>query len=112
MFFKVTRDFAEYKRLSGSSRLQPGENIMGLSYNGCIWIRNLSPTTIAHEGLHRILNFDTKYGSIRLFFDFLDSIHDVVYHFLKYRGARERIYEGLAEIEECWTDFLDFTLCR
>ena len=56
LFPKVTKDFNEYRKLSGSSLKKPSSTAKGYYYNRVIWIKDLEPVTLAHEFTHYILN--------------------------------------------------------
>jgi len=41
LFPRVTKDFNEYRKLSGSSLQKPSSTAKGYYYNGVIWIKDL-----------------------------------------------------------------------
>jgi len=106
LFPKVTRDFNEYRKLSGSSLQKPSSTAKGYYYNGVMWIKDLEPLTLLHEFSHCILNSvgNTDF-LIRRFFDLMDFIQDSFYHYLRYKRCRDLetkqvIIKGIREIIE------------
>lgn len=106
LFPQVTRDFNEYKELSGSDLQKPSKGVKAYYYNGIIWIKDLDPLRIAHEYTHYILNsLGNSNFLTRRFLDLIDFIQDSFYHYLRYKGsrdleARQVMIEGIHEIVE------------
>ena len=112
LFPKVTKDFNEYRKLSGSSLQKPSNTAKGYYYNGVIWIKDLEPITLTHEFTHYILNSigNTDF-LIRRLFDLIDFIQDSFYHYLRYKGCRDLetkqiIIKGIHEIIEDITTWI------
>ena len=106
LFPKVTRDFNEYKKLSGSSLQKPSSTAKGYYYNDVIWIKDLEPLTLLHEFTHYILNSigNTSFLMRRLF-DLVDFVQDGFYHYVRYKNCRTPLMKqimrkGILEIIE------------
>jgi hypothetical protein len=106
LFPKVTKDFSEYRKLSGSSLQKPSVTAKGYYYNGVIWVKHLDPLTLGHEFTHYMLNSvgNTSFLTRRLF-DLIDFIQDSFYHYLRYEKCRDLetkhiIMKGIHEIIE------------
>jgi len=115
LFPKVTRDFNEYRKLSGSSLQKPSSTAKGYYYNGIIWIKDLEPLTLLHEFTHYILNNvgNTSF-LMRRFFDLVDFIQDCFFHYVRYKEWRnlevkQMIIEGIQEIIE---DITTWIMCK
>lgn len=114
---KVTYDLAEYNRLAHDDEAanEPGFYIHGLYYNGVIWSRKPSFLTILHEVVHFIFSVVgdlPSNGSTRLFFDFLDSFYDAAWSITRFRNNQISFWHFMGNVKDCWSDFLDFQLCR
>ena len=112
LFPKVTRDFNEYRKLSGSSLQKPSSTAKGYYYNNVIWIKDLEPLTLLHEFTHYILNNvgNTSFLMRRLF-DLVDFVQDSFYHYVRYKECRDLetkqiIIKGIQEIIEDITTWI------
>jgi hypothetical protein len=112
---KVTTNYEEYQKLSGSDYVY-SNTLQGLYYNKVIWLKRLGFKTLFHEVVHYILDMDIFYtrAGIRLFCDILNSIHDGVWHSIRYDNMRS--VEGkrtfIKNLKENINDWLDWVLCR
>ena len=115
MLPKVTTDINEYYKTSGGLIEELSPTTMGYYCNGHIWVRKLSPSTLAHEFTHHVFNsIGNGNGGTRFFLDMIDSIQQSAHHLIKYRKLmdteRKRYYIDM--IKDCIRDWLNWMLCR
>jgi len=118
MFFpKVTMDYKEFQKLT-REREYPKDSCRGL-YDGeskVIWLRNKDILTLTHELLHHFawVPFEMKFASTRLFMDFIDTLQEALYHWLRYPQCRKKKIKKIMwmEIARDFNHWLDWVLCR